>query len=91
MPEHDFPLFPVRHASVVTRPFEPEPGVMIRPDNPVVRAVDSTIYMRPDVNSMLLTHDGDVHHAPDNDKFSDSDPHVSRRSAQRSWRSLIDA
>lgn len=54
MPEHDFPLFPVRHASVVTRPFEPEPGVVIRPDNPVVRAVDSTIYMRPDVNSMLL-------------------------------------
>lgn len=35
-------------------PFEPEPGVTIEPENPVVRAVDSTLYMRPDVHSLLL-------------------------------------
>jgi hypothetical protein len=52
VPALRFPIFPVRHASVITSPFSPAGGgaelhPILDPSHPVVRAVDSQVYLRP--------------------------------------------
>lgn len=45
----DLPVIPVRHHYVITTPTD-----WIRPDMPVLRMPDGTLYARADVNSLLL-------------------------------------